>query len=78
MFKVPLFLKLSNLSEFFQVFFGFALWSSITFYHKGYHRYGDEYYAVIVVSIVLGILSSIRLIFKSREMSSKSEAIDMI
>ena len=78
MFKVPLFLKLSNLSELLQVIFGLVLWMAITFYHKGYHRYGGEYYAIIVVSTLIGIFSSIRLIFKSREMSSKSEAIDMI
>ena len=50
----------------------------VTFAHGGYRRYGGESYSVISVFLLLGMLSSVRILFKVREMTGKSEAIDMI
>ena len=50
----------------------------VTFGDKGWHKYGGESYSVISVFLLIGMLSSVRILFKCREMIGKSEAIDMI
>ena len=77
MIKLPRIIIISQLLDAFHILGCIACWFVITFKHKAYHRYGFFYF-VIVFYLVVTILLGARSICKSREMISKSSAIQMM